>query len=34
LEDQLGVALYAEYRRERPELDIEDWKGVAGIARF
>jgi creatinine deaminase len=34
LEYQLGVALYAEYRRERPELDIEDWKGVAGIARF
>ena len=34
LEDQLGVALYAEYRRARPELDIEDWKGVAGIARF
>ena len=34
LEDQLGVALYAEYRRLRPELDIEDWKGVAGIARF
>lgn len=34
LEDQLGVALYAEYRRESPELDIEDWKGVAGIARF
>ena len=34
LEDQLGVALYAEYRRERPELDIEDWKGVAGISRF
>ena len=34
LEDHLGVALYAEYRRERPELDTEDWKGVAGVCRF
>ena len=34
LEDQLGVALYARYRRERPELDVEDWKGVAGVCRF
>ena len=34
LEDQLAIALYAEYRRERPDLDLEDWKGVAGISRF
>jgi cytosine/creatinine deaminase len=34
LEDQLGVALYAGYRRESPYLDLEDWKGVAGIASF
>ena len=34
LEDRIGVALYAEYRRERPELDVEDWKGVAGVGRL
>ena len=33
LEDQQGVELYARYRREKPQLDIEDWKGVAGIER-
>lgn len=34
LEDQIGIALYAGYRRERPDLDLEDWKGVAGISSF
>jgi cytosine deaminase len=34
LEDQVGIALYAGYRRERPDLDLEDWKGVAGISSF
>lgn len=30
-EDSLGVALYAEYRRSNPQLDLEDWKGRAAI---
>lgn len=33
LEDQAGIALYAEYRRQRPELDLEDWKGLAAVRR-
>jgi len=32
LEDQEGIALYARYRSAHPDLDIEDWKGVAGIS--
>jgi len=31
LEDQSGIALYRKYRAEKPELDIEDWKGVAAL---
>jgi cytosine/creatinine deaminase len=31
LEDQVGIALYAGYRRERPDLDLEDWKGLAAV---
>ncbi|HMA98004.1 MAG TPA: nucleoside deaminase [Wenzhouxiangella sp.] len=31
LEDPEGIALYARYRREHPDLDVEDWKGVAGL---
>lgn len=31
LEDQMGIALYAKYRAEKPELDIEDWKGKAAL---
>ncbi len=34
LEDQLGIELYAGYRRESPHLDLEDWKGLAGASRF
>jgi len=33
LEDQKGIALYAEYRAEKPELDLEDWKGVAAVPK-
>lgn len=33
LEDPEGIALYARYRAEHPDLDIEDWKGVAGLGR-
>jgi cytosine deaminase len=28
LEDLRGIELYARFRAERPELDLEDWKGV------
>lgn len=31
LEDRQGIELYARYRAERPELDIEDWKGLAAV---
>lgn len=31
LEDEKGIALYAEYRQENPELDLEDWKGKAAL---
>ncbi len=31
LEDQKGIALYAKYRSEKPDLDIEDWKGLAAV---
>ncbi len=31
LEDPEGIALYARYRAECPGLDVEDWKGVAGL---
>lgn len=33
LEDSVGVALYARYRAEKPDLDLEDWKGLAAVAR-
>ena len=33
LEDQKGIDLYAKYRREKPDQDMEDWKGLAGVRR-
>jgi cytosine deaminase len=33
LEDPHGIALYRKYRAEKPELDIEDWKGVAAVRK-
>jgi creatinine deaminase len=33
LEDQKGIALYAKYRREKPDQDNEDWKGLAEVRR-
>ena len=33
LEDQKGIALYAKYRSEKPDQDIEDWKGLAEVRR-
>ena len=31
LEDQEGIALYAKYRAEKPDQDMEDWKGLAAV---
>lgn len=31
LEDADGIALYQQYRREKPDQDIEDWKGLAAV---
>ncbi len=31
LEDEMGIALYKKYREEKPELDIEDWKGKGAL---
>jgi len=31
LEDQKGIALYQKYRTEKPDQDLEDWKGLAGV---
>jgi cytosine/creatinine deaminase len=33
LEDEQGIELYARYRREKPDQDIEDWKGLAEVRR-
>ena len=33
LEDPVGIALYAKYRAEKPELDIEDWKGLVAVRK-
>lgn len=31
LEDPAGIELYARFRREKPSLDLEDWKGLAAV---
>lgn len=31
LEDQAGIALYKQYRIEKPDQDLEDWKGLAAV---
>lgn len=33
LEDSCGIELYARFREEKPELDLEDWKGVGAVRR-
>ena len=33
LEDIKGITLYKKYRREKPDLDIEDWKGLAAVRK-
>lgn len=31
LEDSRGIALYARYRAEKPDLDLEDWQGLSAL---
>lgn len=31
VEDAMGIALYKKYREEKPELDLEDWKGKGAL---
>lgn len=33
LEDPDGVAFYAKYRKEKPDQDLEDWKGLAEVRK-
>ncbi len=33
LEDEQGIALYAKYAKEKPEQDMRDWQGQAGVVR-
>jgi cytosine deaminase len=33
LEDPEGIALYAKYRKEKPDQDLEDWKGLAEVRK-
>jgi cytosine deaminase len=33
LEDPKGIELYAKYRRDKPDLDNEDWKGLAEVRK-
>ena len=33
LEDAGGIALYARFRREQPQLELEDWQGLAACRR-
>jgi cytosine/creatinine deaminase len=33
LEDPEGVAFYAKYIKEKPNQDLEDWKGVAAVRK-
>ena len=33
LEDPKGIELYTKYRREKPDQDNEDWKGLAEVCK-
>lgn len=33
LEDPESVAFYAKYRKEKPDQDLEDWKGLAAVRK-
>lgn len=34
LDDPEGISLYAKYRAEKPNLDLTDWKGIAGMQKI
>lgn len=31
VEDPMGIGLYAKFRAEKPEQDLEDWRGVSAV---
>ena len=31
LEDQKGIELYAQFRAEKPDQDLEDWQGLSAV---
>src|SRR5579862_1602511 len=33
LEDPEGIAFYAKYRKEKPDQDLEDWKGLSAVRK-
>jgi len=33
LEDPEGIAFYAKYRKEKPDQDLEDWRGLAEVRK-
>lgn len=33
LEDPMGIDIYTRYRREKPDQDVEDWKGLAALRK-
>ncbi len=33
LEDQQGMAMYARFRIEKPEQDLEDWRGLSALQK-
>ncbi|AOT10244.1 tRNA-specific adenosine deaminase [Pseudoalteromonas luteoviolacea] len=33
LEDEMGVNQYAQFRKEKPDQDLEDWQGVAALSK-
>jgi creatinine deaminase len=33
LEDSDGVAFYAKYKKEKPNQDLEDWRGLAAVRK-
>lgn len=33
LEDSIGIELYEKYRLEKPNQDLEDWKGLAAVQK-
>lgn len=33
LEDQMGIDVYTKFRAQNPDLEIEDWKGLAAVGK-